>query len=87
MVWTWVVHSILGLSVICSNAEICSSLPTAGGMFSWSYHLGGRYRRFWCWMTGNLLLAAPIPLSVHEPLLLVVCGGDCKLLGFVAWPA
>lgn len=57
LVWSWLLHTLLGLCCWLSLAELCSSIPTAGSMFTWNYFLAGRYRRFWCWITGTVPFA------------------------------
>ncbi|MBL8064093.1 MAG: amino acid permease [Anaerolineales bacterium] len=44
----WLVGGILALSVAFGMGQIASSFPTAGGLYHWSSHLGGK---FWGWMT------------------------------------
>lgn len=44
----WLVGGILALSVAVGMGQIASSFPTAGGLYHWSSHLGGK---FWGWMT------------------------------------
>ncbi len=53
----WPVVGILVLFVGLAMAEVCSSYPTAGGLYYWSAKLGGRNGPAWSWFTGwfNLL--------------------------------
>ena len=44
----WLVGGILALSVAFGMGQIASSFPTAGGLYHWSSHLGGK---FWGWVT------------------------------------
>jgi amino acid transporter len=44
----WLVGGILALSVAFGMGQIASSFPTAGGLYHWSSHLGGK---FWGWAT------------------------------------
>ena len=44
----WLVGGVLALSVAFGMGQIASSFPTAGGLYHWSSHLGGRA---WGWMT------------------------------------
>ena len=51
---------LVGLFVILvglAMAEVCSSFPTAGGLYYWSAKLGGKNSAAWSWFTGwfNLL--------------------------------
>src|ERR1700730_4669259 len=53
----WPVVGIMVLIVGLAMAEICSSYPTAGGLYYWSAKLAGRNGAAWSWFTGwfNLL--------------------------------
>ena len=44
----WLVGGVLALSVAFGMGQIASSFPTAGGLYHWSSHLGGK---LWGWMT------------------------------------
>ena len=44
----WLVGGVLAMSVAFGMGQIASSFPTAGGLYHWSSHLGGR---FWGWAT------------------------------------
>lgn len=44
----WLVGGILAMSVAFGMGQIASSFPTAGGLYHWSSHLGGK---FWGWAT------------------------------------
>ncbi|GAQ79259.1 amino acid transporter protein [Klebsormidium nitens] len=53
VVWGWVVVSFFTLFIAASMAEICSSYPTAGGLYFWSYSLAGpKYGPLCSWLTG-----------------------------------
>jgi amino acid transporter len=53
----WPVVGIFVLLVALAMAEVCSSYPTAGGLYYWSAKLGGANGPGWSWFTGwfNLL--------------------------------
>ncbi|MDQ6917841.1 MAG: amino acid permease [Candidatus Dormibacteraeota bacterium] len=53
----WPIVGIFVLMVALAMAEVCSSYPTAGGLYYWSAKLGGRSGAGWSWFTGwfNLL--------------------------------
>jgi amino acid permease (GABA permease) len=53
----WPVVGVLVLMVGLAMAEVCSSFPTAGGLYYWSAKLGGKNAAGWSWFTGwfNLL--------------------------------
>jgi len=44
----WLVGGVLALSVAFGMGQIASSFPTAGGLYHWSSHLGGKA---WGWAT------------------------------------
>ena len=53
----WPIVGIFVLMVALAMAEVCSSYPTAGGLYYWSAKLGGNNGPGWSWFTGwfNLL--------------------------------
>ncbi len=57
MVWGWVAVGLMTTVVALGMAEVCSSMPTAGGLYYWSAKLAKRNGAAWSWFTGwfNLL--------------------------------
>lgn len=53
----WPFVGIMVLLVGLAMAEVCSSYPTAGGLYYWAAKLGGKNSAGWSWFTGwfNLL--------------------------------
>jgi amino acid transporter len=53
----WPIVGIFVTLVGLAMAEVCSSFPTAGGLYYWSAKLGGKSGAGWSWFTGwfNLL--------------------------------
>ena len=53
----WPLVGIMVTLVGLAMAEVCSSYPTAGGLYYWSAKLGGKNSAAWSWFTGwfNLL--------------------------------
>jgi amino acid transporter len=53
----WPLVGIMVIVVGLAMAEVCSSYPTAGGLYYWSAKLGGKNAPAWSWFTGwfNLL--------------------------------
>jgi amino acid transporter len=53
----WPFVGIMVLIVGLAMAEVCSSFPTAGGLYYWAAKLGGKNGAAWSWFTGwfNLL--------------------------------
>jgi amino acid permease (GABA permease) len=50
--WGWPVVGIMTLFVGLSMAEVCSSFPTAGGLYYWSAKLAPHNPAAWSWVTG-----------------------------------
>jgi amino acid transporter len=48
MAYGWPLVTAMTLAVVCSMAELASSLPTSGAMYHWSCRLGGKG---WGWFT------------------------------------
>ena len=53
----WPLVGVMVLMVGLAMAEVCSSYPTAGGLYYWAAKLGGKNSAAWSWFTGwfNLL--------------------------------
>ena len=53
----WPLVGLFVLMVGLAMAEVCSSYPTAGGLYYWAAKLGGKNAAGWSWFTGwfNLL--------------------------------
>jgi amino acid permease (GABA permease) len=52
IVWGWPLVGLMTLLVGLAMAEVCSSFPTAGGLYYWSAKLAGRNAAAWSWFTG-----------------------------------
>jgi amino acid permease (GABA permease) len=52
IVWGWPFIGIMVLFVGLSMAEVCSSYPTAGGLYYWAAKLAPRNGAAWSWFTG-----------------------------------
>jgi amino acid permease (GABA permease) len=52
IVWGWPIVGIMTLFVGLSMAEVCSSFPTAGGLYYWSAKLARKNGGAWSWFTG-----------------------------------
>ncbi len=52
IVWGWPIVGIMTLMVGLSMAEVCSSFPTAGGLYYWSAKLARTNGPAWAWFTG-----------------------------------
>jgi amino acid transporter len=56
----WPVVSLFTLAVAASMAEIASAYPTAGGLYFWSFRLGGRG---WAWTTAWLNMIGQVTIT------------------------
>jgi amino acid permease (GABA permease) len=52
IVWGWPIVGVLTLFVGLAMAEVCSSFPTAGGLYYWAAKLAPRNAAAWAWFTG-----------------------------------
>jgi amino acid permease (GABA permease) len=52
IVWGWPFVGIMTLFVGLSMAEVCSSYPTAGGLYYWAAKLAQTNGAAWAWFTG-----------------------------------
>ncbi|HUJ07763.1 MAG TPA: amino acid permease [Streptosporangiaceae bacterium] len=52
IVWGWPIVGIMTLFVGLAMAEVCSSFPTAGGLYYWAAKLAKRNGAAWSWFTG-----------------------------------
>jgi amino acid permease (GABA permease) len=50
--WGWPFVGVMTLFVGLSMAEVCSSFPTAGGLYYWSAKLAPNNPALWSWFTG-----------------------------------
>lgn len=55
--WIWFIGGFLAMTVAFGMGQIASSFPTAGGLYHWSSHLGGKA---WGWVTAWLNLVGLI---------------------------
>jgi amino acid permease (GABA permease) len=52
IVWGWPIVGLMTLLVGLAMAEVCSSFPTAGGLYYWSAKLAPSNGAAWSWFTG-----------------------------------
>jgi amino acid permease (GABA permease) len=52
IVWGWPIVGIMTLFVGLAMAEVCSSFPTAGGLYYWAAKLARKNGAAWSWFTG-----------------------------------
>lgn len=63
VVWGWVLIVAMTLSVALPMAEICSSLPTTGGVYYWAGVLGGKQGPLMSWICGWLNLIGQVGIT------------------------
>ena len=59
----WPIVTVMALFVAMSMGEVCSSYPTAGGLYYWSAKLAKRNAPFWSWTTGWFNLIGQIAIT------------------------
>src|ERR671928_96788 len=59
IVWGWPFVGIMTLFVGLAMAEVCSSFPTAGGLYYWAAKLAPRNAAAWSWFTGWVNFLGP----------------------------
>src|SRR3954464_836986 len=52
LIWGWLFVGLMTLLVGLAMAEVCSSYPTAGGLYYWAAKLAPRNGAAWSWFTG-----------------------------------
>jgi amino acid permease (GABA permease) len=52
IVWGWPIVGIMVIFVGLAMAEVCSSFPTAGGLYYWAAKLAKKNGAAWSWFTG-----------------------------------
>jgi amino acid transporter len=52
IVWGWPIVGLFTLMVGLAMAEVCSSFPTAGGLYYWAAKLARKNGAAWSWFTG-----------------------------------
>lgn len=62
-VWGWVLIVTMTLTVALPMAEICSSLPTTGGVYYWAGVLGGKNGPLMSWICGWLNLIGQVGIT------------------------
>ncbi len=78
--WIWFVGGALAMTVAFGMGQIASSFPTAGGLYHWSSHLGGKA---WGWATAWFNLVGLIAVVSSVDVLLYSVFFKDLLLGTV----
>src|SRR6266498_4012894 len=76
----WPLVSLMTLTVALSMAEIASAYPTAGGLYFWSFRLGGRR---WAWITAwlNMIGQVAITAGINIAAAIYIIGAVSRLAG------
>ncbi|MFI8081640.1 amino acid permease [Kitasatospora sp. NPDC086009] len=89
IIWGWPVVGLLTLCVGLAMAEICSSYPTAGGLYYWSAKLARSRGPAWSWFTGwfNFLGQVAVTAGVDYGAAFFTNAFLSLQFGFAAGPA
>jgi amino acid permease (GABA permease) len=63
MIWGWPLVGVFVLLVGLGMAEVCSSYPTAGGLYYWAARLARKNAPAWSWFTGWFNLVGQIAVT------------------------
>src|ERR1700689_1825589 len=63
IVWGWPIVGVMTLMVGLAMAEVCSSFPTAGGLYYWSAKLARTHGPAWSWFTGWFKLLGQVAIT------------------------
>ncbi|OLR89645.1 amino acid permease [Actinokineospora bangkokensis] len=63
MVWGWPLVGVFVVLVGLGMAEVCSSYPTAGGLYYWAAKLAPRNGPAWAWFTGWFNLVGQVAVT------------------------
>ncbi|MEV4604099.1 amino acid permease [Amycolatopsis sp. NPDC049253] len=63
MIWGWPLVGLFVILVGLGMAEVCSSYPTAGGLYYWAAKLATRNGPAWSWFTGWFNLIGQIAVT------------------------
>ena len=79
----WPVASLFTLCIAASMAELASAYPTAGGLYFWSYRLGGKT---WAWTTAwlNMIGQVSVTAGINVAAAIYIIGAFTRILGIPA---
>src|SRR5919197_3794400 len=79
----WPLVSLFTLCVAASMAELASAYPTAGGLYFWSYRLGGKT---WAWVTAwmNMVGQITITAGINVAAAIYIVGAITRIFGLPA---
>src|SRR6266700_92737 len=81
IVWGWPIVGLFTLTVGLAMAEVCSSFPTAGGLYYWSAKLARTNGPAWSWFTGwfNFLGQVAVTAGIQFGIRLVALLNDISV--------
>jgi len=79
----WPIASLFTLCVAASMAELASAYPTAGGLYFWSYRLGGKT---WAWTTAwlNMIGQVAVTAGINAAAAIYLIGAVTRIWGLPA---
>jgi amino acid transporter len=79
----WPLVSVFTLCVAASMAELASAYPTAGGLYFWTFRLGGRG---WAWLTAwlNMIGQVTITAGINVAAATYLIGAATRIAGLPA---
>jgi amino acid transporter len=63
MIWGWPLVGVFVILIGLGMAEVCSSFPTAGGLYYWAAKLAPRGSAAWSWFTGWFNLVGQVAVT------------------------
>jgi amino acid permease (GABA permease) len=63
LIWGWPLVGVFVVLVGLGMAEVCSSYPTAGGLYYWAAKLAPRHSAAWSWFTGWFNLIGQVAVT------------------------
>ncbi len=89
IIWGWLIVGGLVTIIGLGMAEVCSSYPTAGGLYYWAARLSPRHGPAWSWFTGwfNLIGQVAVTAGIDFGCALFLNAWLEILTGFAATPA
>jgi amino acid permease (GABA permease) len=63
MIWGWPLVGVFVVLIGLGMAEVCSSYPTAGGLYYWAAKLAPRNGAAWSWFTGWFNLVGQVAVT------------------------
>src|SRR5439155_3341084 len=82
----WPVVGVMVILVGLAMAEVCSSYPTAGGLYYWAAKLGGKSSAGWSWITGWLNLLGQVGVTACIDFGLAFFANYFLILFISSWP-